>query len=257
MVTDQAHAAIVVGGGTGIGRAVAEDLLRRGVAVGLCGRRAHVLEATATELRSRHAGQTVEYLAADVGTEAEAARVVAELVNKLGSVGIFVGCAGTFEVRPILESSQQTWTYAFGTTFDATLYPALATARRMVEGRSTGRMVLVGSTCSMLSEPGTADYSAAKAAISSLARSMAVDLGPHGIRVNAVCPGWIHTEMVDDFVATADPAMLARINAVGRVGRPEEVAELVGYLALEAPDYLTGASLLIDGGQTAMAPLLG
>jgi NAD(P)-dependent dehydrogenase (short-subunit alcohol dehydrogenase family) len=63
--------------------------------------------------------------------------------------------------------------------------------------------------------------------------------------------------MVDDFVATADPAMLARINAVGRVGRPEEVAELVGYLALEAPDYLTGASLLIDGGQTAMAPLLG
>ena len=118
-------------------------------------------------------------------------------------------------------------------------------------------MVLISSVSSRLSEEGTADYSAAKAAVSSLARSMAVDLASASIRVNAVSPGWIHTEMVEDFVSNVTPEALKTINPLGRIGRPKEVAQVVSFLALDAPDYLTGATIFVDGGQTAMAPLLG
>ena len=122
--------------------------------------------------------------------------------------------------------------------------------------RKSGRMVLIASTNSIVSEAGSAHYSAAKAAASSLARSLCVDLAPHGIRVNAVAPGWIHTSMVDEFVQSATPETLRDINPLGRVGKPGEVANLIEYLALDAPDYLTGATILIDGGQTAVAPLI-
>jgi len=159
-------------------------------------------------------------------------------------------------VRPFLESSQETWSFTLGTTFGATLYPALACARFMASAGG-GRMVLVSSVSSVLSEHGTSDYCAAKAATSSLARSMAVDLAASGIRVNAVSPGWVHTHLVDDFVKNATPDTLRSLNALGRVGQPGEIAELIQFLALDAPDYLTGASIFIDGGQTAMAPWIG
>ena len=104
----------------------------------------------------------------------------------------------------------------------------------------SGRIIPVSSVSAALSELLSAHYSAAKAAVSSLVRSMAVDLSRHGIQANAVAPGWIHTEMVDDFVRDASPESLARINLLGRVGAPDEVANVVEYLALDAPPYMTG-----------------
>jgi NAD(P)-dependent dehydrogenase (short-subunit alcohol dehydrogenase family) len=119
-----------------------------------------------------------------------------------------------------------------------------------------GRFVLISSINAPLSEPESAHYSAAKAAVSSLARSMAVDLAKHDIQVNAVAPGWVHTAMVDEFVENATPETLKQLNILARVGQPDELANVIEYLLLDAPDYLNGATIFVDGGQTAMAPLI-
>ena len=123
------------------------------------------------------------------------------------------------------------------------MFPAVAVARLMAQAGS-GRMILIASTNSVVSEEGSAHYSAAKAAVaSSLARSLCIDLAPRGVTVNAVAPGWVHTAMVDEFVRTATPEALQQINPLRRVGKPDEIANLIEYLALDAPGYLTGATI--------------
>jgi NAD(P)-dependent dehydrogenase (short-subunit alcohol dehydrogenase family) len=127
----------------------------------------------------------------------------------------------------------------------------LAVAGRLLErGMSVG---ISGRRDSVLRQ---AREELSKAAVSSLARSLCIDLAPRGIQVNAVAPGWVHTSMVDEFVRSATAEALGRINPLGRVGKPDEVANLIEYLGLDAPDYLTGSTIFIDGGQTAMAPLI-
>jgi gluconate 5-dehydrogenase len=247
--------ALIVGGGTGIGLAAAYRFAARAVPVGLSGRRAHVLAAAREDVLQRYPGATVEVVAADSAVESEAHAMVADLAERLGPPSVLVAGAGIYESCDFLALTEQAWRHTMATTLDSTVFPAVAAARLMAE-RGGGRIVLLASTNSFVSEPSSTAYSAAKAAASSLARSLAVDLAPSGIQVNAVAPGWIHTGMVDDFVENATAETLANINPLGRVGRPDEVANLIEYLALDAPDYLTGATVLIDGGQTAAAPLI-
>jgi len=154
-----------------------------------------------------------------------------------------------------LELDDASWSRTLSATLDAVAYPSVAAAAGMAR-RGGGRFVLISSISAPLSEPESAHYSAAKAAVSSLARSMAIDLARHEIRVNAVAPGWIHTEMVDDFVQQATSETLAQINMLGRVGQPDEVANVIEYLGLDAPDFVTGTTVFVDGGQTAMATLI-
>jgi NAD(P)-dependent dehydrogenase (short-subunit alcohol dehydrogenase family) len=248
-------AALIVGGGTGIGLAVAGRLLDRGMSVGISGRREPVLRQAREELLKNHPEATVEVHAADCGVEAQAGEMVAALTERLGGPAAFVDCAGIYEPCDFLELTAERWQATIGTTLDSTVYPAVAAARLMAEAGS-GRMVLIASTNSVVSEESSTAYSAAKAAVSSLARSLCIDLAPRGIQVNAVAPGWVHTSMVGEFVQNASAEALARINPLGRVGKPDEIANLIEYLILDAPGYLTGSTIFIDGGQTAMAPLI-
>jgi 3-oxoacyl-[acyl-carrier protein] reductase len=247
--------ALIVGGGTGIGLAAAERFAARGLPVGLSGRRESVLRAARNELLSRRPGATVELYAADSADEGQAHEMVRVLAERLGQPSVLVASAGIYESCDFLDLTEQAWRHTLTTTLDSTVFPAVAAARLMAQ-RHAGRIVLIASTNSFVSEPGSTAYSAAKAAASSLARSLCVDLAGHGIGVNAVAPGWIHTGMVDDFVQNATPETLQGVNPLGRVGQPDEVANLIEYLALDAPDYLTGTTILIDGGQTAAAPLI-
>jgi NAD(P)-dependent dehydrogenase (short-subunit alcohol dehydrogenase family) len=249
------RSALIVGGGTGIGLAAASRLLRRGVPVGLSGRREHVLSQARDELLAGHPGGVVEIHAADSAVEAQAHEMVGQLAGRLGPPGIFVNCAGIYQPCDFLKLTAERWQETMTTTLDSNVYPAVAAARMMADAGS-GRMVLIASTNSVVSEEATAAYSAAKAAVSSLARSLCMDLARYGIAVNAVSPGWVHTGLVDDFVQNATAEALSRINPLGRVGKPDEVANLIEYLSLDAPDYLTGATIFIDGGQTAMSPLI-
>lgn len=247
--------ALIVGGGTGIGMATATRLLDRGLSVGLSGRREPVLQQAREQLLKEHPEATVEVHAADSADEAQAHEMVGALAERLGPPAAFVDCAGIYEPCDFLQLTTERWRATIGTTLDSAVYPAVAAARLMAEAGS-GRIVLIASTNSVVSEESSAAYSAAKAAVSSLARSLCIDLAPRGIRVNAVAPGWVHTSMVDDFVQNASAEALARINPLGRVGKPDEIANLIEYLVLDAPDYLTGSTIFIDGGQTAMAPLI-
>jgi len=247
--------ALIVGGGTGIGLAAAHRFAVRGLPVGLSGRRVDVLESARDEVLGRHPDAKVEIAAADSAVESAAHEMIRDLTERLGPPSVLVASAGIYEGCDFLELTEQAWRHTMTTTLDSTVFPAVAAARLMAE-RGRGRIVILASTNSFVSEPGSTAYSAAKAAASSLARSLAVDLAKSGIQANAVAPGWIHTGMVDDFVRNATPETLANINPLGRVGKPDEVANLIEYLALDAPDYLTGATVLIDGGQTAAAPLI-
>ncbi|MGH2850325.1 MAG: SDR family NAD(P)-dependent oxidoreductase [Solirubrobacteraceae bacterium] len=247
--------ALIVGGGTGIGLATAEQLVRNGVAVALAGRRHEVLAAAAEKLRAVSPAVAVAHVAGDAAVEAEAGRIVSSTVAQLGRLDYCVNCAGIYEPAHILDMDTTAWRNTLSTTLDAVLYPSVAAAREMVtQGR--GRFVLVSSINAPLSEPESAHYSAAKAGVSSLARSLAVDLAQHNIQANAIAPGWVRTAMVDEFVQNATPEALARLNINGRVGEPEEIANVIAYLLLEAPDDLNGATIFVDGGQTAMAPLI-
>jgi len=250
-----AKSALIIGGGTGIGFATAERLVRRGLAVAIAGRREHVLEEARSRLETIGAGVALHTVAADAGQEAEAQRIVRLAEERLGGLDLCVNCAGIYEPVHFLELDDASWSRTLSATLDAVAYPSVAAAAGMAR-RGGGRFVLISSISAPLSEPESAHYSAAKAAVSSLARSMAIDLARHEIRVNAVAPGWIHTEMVDDFVQQATSETLAQINMLGRVGQPDEVANVIEYLGLDAPDFVTGTTVFVDGGQTAMATLI-
>ena len=249
------HHALIVGGGTGIGYATAERLARAGVAVALAGRREEVLDEARDRLLGNVDGAAVVTAAGDAGVESEARAMVATAVEQLGGLDLCVNCAGIYEPVDFLDMNEEAWRHTMSTTLDAITYPSVAAAKVMAENGG-GRFVLISSINAPLSEPESAHYSAAKAGVSSLARSMAVDLAKHGIQVNAVAPGWVHTAMVDEFVQNATAETLRQLNIVARVGQPDELANVIEYLLLDAPEYLNGTTIFVDGGQTAMAPLI-
>ena len=248
--------ALVIGGGTGIGYATAKRLVGRGVSVMLSGRREEKLREAQERLEADHGDAKVAYSAGDSSVEADAKRIVSATVDALGGIDICVNCAGTYEPTDFLEMDEKAWKQTIEPTLDAMLYPCVAAAKMMAENGGGGRFVLISSINSPLSEPESAHYSAAKAAVSSLARSMAVDLAKHNILVNAIAPGWVATDMVGDFVENASPESLKQLNILARVGEPDEIGNVIEYLALDAPAYIDGATIFVDGGQTAMAPLI-
>jgi len=246
---------LIVGGGSGIGYASALRLARRGCRLVLCGRREAVLEAASTRIATElGTGETPAVVAGDAGQEADAQRMVAATLERHGRLDVLVNCAGVYEPVDFAELTEESWRRTIVPTLDAQVFVAVAAARQMKDAGG-GRIVAVSSVSSPLSEPLSAHYSAAKAAVSSLVRSIAMDLSPHGVTANAVAPGWIRTEMVDAFVTGKTPEQLARINMLRRVGEADEVANVIEYLALDAPTYMTGSVVYIDGGQTAMALL--
>jgi NAD(P)-dependent dehydrogenase (short-subunit alcohol dehydrogenase family) len=133
-------------------------------------------------------------------------------------------------------------------------FPAIAAAREMKK-LGGGRIVLISSIDTITSEPEVAAYNAAKAAVGSLVRSIAVDCSKDGILANAVAPGWVYTPMAAPYIDDAEPGMMERINPVGRAADPDEVGNVIEYLALDAPPFLTGSTITIDGGQTIRAPM--
>lgn len=247
--------AFIVGGATGMGFSSARRLMARGVKVGLTGRRAEKLDEAKANLLSEFPEGVVAVYAADASIEPEAHASIDALAAELGAPDIFIDCAGSFEPVDFTDMDSPNWVGTMNTTLNSCVYPTVAVSRLMKE-RGSGRIIFIGSTSGVVSEPGTAHYCAAKAAVHSLTRTLCVDLSQFGILTNCVAPGWVHTEMVDEFITSADPDMLAKINPLGRVGLPDEVANVVEYLSLDSPAYLNGAVIMIDGGQTSAAPVI-
>jgi len=247
----QDQVAIVTGGSRGIGRAAARALLREGAKVVVSSVRAASVDAAVKELS---AFGTVEGIAADVSVEQDVVRLVAETVQLFGGLDVMVANAGIDgEAVNLAEMSVAQWDEMMGVHLRGSFLCGREAARAMRSGGRRGRIVNVGSTSGFESEASSGHYCAAKAGIHGLTRSMAVDFAQWGIRANCVAPGWVRTDMtVGQIPPPGEP--LVGCGVMDRVGDAEELANAIAFLASEACGFMTGATLVVDGGQLVIAP---
>jgi NAD(P)-dependent dehydrogenase (short-subunit alcohol dehydrogenase family) len=237
--------AIITGASTGIGEGIAALFVREGARVGLMARRADVLEQAAARLG---APDRVLALPGDVGVAADAQRLVDETLARFGRIDTFVANAGIHRVAAFLETTDETWDDVFRTNVRGAFLACRAAAAAMAD-RGGGSIVVVSSTNAVVAEPHMAAYNASKAALTMLAKSMAIDLAPHRIRVNVVAPGTIVSEITRPML---DAGFGFGAVPLGRIGDPIDIAWPVLWLASDEAAYVTGASLVVDGGQIAV-----
>lgn len=240
--------AVVTGGSRGIGKAIAQRLLEEGAAVAICGISKTELEETVWELGKL--GKISGHLA-DVSDEEAALEFVARAHRELGSIDILANNAGIAPFSDFLSLPVALWDKTMDVNLKGMFVVAQAAARIMVAAGG-GQIVNMSSTNGLFGEEGLAAYNASKAGIILLTKTMALELARFGIRVNAVCPGFIGTDLA--IASGIDPAYLDECIAkvpLGRWGRPEEVAELFVFLSSSRSSYITGQCFVIDGGQTA------
>ncbi|KES23244.1 MULTISPECIES: SDR family NAD(P)-dependent oxidoreductase [Pseudomonas] len=244
---------VITGAGTGIGAACARRFAEAGDKVVLIGRRRETLEQVATQC-----GGLV--LAGDAADGETWQGFVQRIEAAFGGIDVLVACAGGHGLGAAGETSDQAWRDALRGNLDSAFASARACLPSLLERR--GNMVLVGSIASLVAGPGVCGYTVAKHALLGLMRSLARDYGPRGVRVNALCPGWVRTPMAD---AEMQPLMqhhgesldaaYARVTAEVPLRRPataDEIAGLCQFLASEAAAIVTGACLVADGGASVV-----
>lgn len=241
------HTAIVTGGSRGIGRAIVDRLLEDGANVATCGR----------SDRPEGLPEAVVWVQADVSKTSDVSRLIKETNTALGKVTLLVNNAGVQVEKTVATSDDADWDLIMNVNCKGVFNMCRAVLPDMLE--RSGNIINIGSISGMVADPSMALYNASKAFVHGLTRSIAIDHGPN-VRCNAICPGWIMTEMAEDgFALAKDPnkAMadaLAR-HPVGRFGEPADIANMVAWLASDQSAYVSGACFTVDGGMTAASPL--
>lgn len=236
--------ALVTGAGQGIGRAVTRRLLADGAHVVAVDINPETLAQTQAEL-SCHA------FVADVAEEGACAAAVAGAVDRFGSLDILVAHAGIAEPRPFLEVDPAHWRRHMSINLDGALYCAVHAARAMVAAGRGGSLVFTASINGFHVEETMTAYNVTKGALLTLVKSAAIDLGKYGIRANGIAPGVVDTPIARLVVHNPDiaPGYLKTI-PLGRFGEPDDIAGVVSWLASSEAAYITGQTIVIDGGQT-------
>jgi glucose 1-dehydrogenase len=234
--------AIVTGAGSGMGRATAVRLACDGYCVVVAEIDAARAAAVAGEI-----GAAAVPFALDVSESGQVDALLAETLARFGRVDVMVANAGVPHGAPFLELDEATWERVLAVNLKGVFLCGQAAAKAMVAGGHPGAIVNVASTYAEVTEGEASAYSASKGGVRMLTKSMALELGPHGIRVNAVGPGWIRTGMNP----LDDPAQVAQLEStipLGRVGLPEDVADVIAFLASHDARYVSGQTLFVDGG---------
>ena len=242
--------ALVTGASRGIGRALAVGLARAGADLALSARDEALLAEVRAEVEAL--GRRAVVLPADV-TDAEAcARLAADAVAELGSLDVLVNNAGgSSYMGPFTELRFSGWEKTMRLNVDSIVHLSQAVGRHMVE-RGSGSVINVASVAGLKATPSLAAYGASKAAVISLTKTLAMEWGPSGVRVNALCPGWTKTDLNANL--WGDEALAAHMVATTGLKRWAEAEEMVGptlFLASDASSFVTGQALAVDGGETA------
>jgi 3-oxoacyl-[acyl-carrier protein] reductase len=248
--------AIIAAASKGLGRAVAEELAREGADVAICARTAADLEAAAAKIR-KDTGREVFYQAFDVTRQDAVRDFVAAVEKKFGRVDICVTNAGGPPSKKFLDISIEEWRTAVDLTLLSAVYFAREVLPRM-QKRRWGRFLTITSVSVKQPIDGLLLSNSIRAAVTGLVRTLANEFGPDGITVNNICPGYTLTERLDELAAAqAKQSGIPREKVferwssqvpLGRLGKPEEFAALVAFLASERASYINGASIAVDGG---------
>jgi citronellol/citronellal dehydrogenase len=236
--------ALVTGGGTGIGRATAIELAASGARVAVCGRREEPLERVVAEI-----GDDALAVPADLREADDVERVVAATIERFGGLDVLVNNAGGQFTAPAEEISDGGWRAVTRVTVDAVWSLTRTVATQAMIPGGGGLIVFVGFS-PLRGIPGFAHASAGRAAVANLASGLALEWSRHGIRSACVAPGTIATEGLDGYEPEAI-AGWARSVPLGRLGRPEEVASVIAFLASDGGAYVTGTTIVVDGGADA------
>lgn len=236
--------ALVTGAARGIGKAIAVRLQRDGAVVVLN----DILTAELDQTLREGIGHAA--IVADVADRTQVQAMVDQVVGKYGRLDILVNNAGVEPKAPFLEMTDEQWDRTLAVNLTGVFLGTQIAARHMVERGQGGRIIQISSIAAKNVLPNCANYVAAKAGVNGLTREAARELAPHGITVNAVCPGVIETEMTA--AARANPVMMEkwmREIPARRLGQPEEVASLVAFLASPEAGYITATAFNVDGGK--------
>jgi 3-oxoacyl-[acyl-carrier protein] reductase len=249
MIALDNRVALVTGAARGIGRACAKMLAQAGARVAVNYRAAKEQASTLLD-EIRKAGGEAQAYRADVSERAEVDRMIEAVRRDFGPVDILVANAGIYpaESGPAEELSEESW----GHTLDVNLTGMWHCCRAVIpdmKKRRSGRIVLISSVSALTGEALGAGYAVSKGGVISLGASLAQDLGPYGVIVNCISPGWVDTDMTANGLVGEEREKAARQTSVRRIGTPEEIAGPVLFLASDLATYISGQNLVVDGGE--------
>lgn len=251
MVSDifnlEGQTALITGGGTGLGKLFATVLAEAGATVILCARRTDNLEQTAETINQN--GGKAHCIPMDV-TSASSVKSAFIEAKAIGPVTVLVNNAGTIAKPSLLELSEEEWDQVVDTNLKGAWLVAREACRYMTQQEHSGSIINIASILGTAIQKGTGAYSASKAGLLQLTRTMALEWARYDIRVNAIAPGYYQTELADDFLESPfGQSMLKRIPQ-RRLGKPEDLAGAILLLASQASAYMTGSVLTVDGGHS-------
>jgi meso-butanediol dehydrogenase/(S,S)-butanediol dehydrogenase/diacetyl reductase len=238
---------LVTGGGSGIGRATCQAFAREGADVGVADFDIGRAETVAAEVRSN--GRKAVVIRVDVTDPASTQVMVTQAVAALGAIHILVNSAGVREIIPFLELPFAEWQRVIGTNLSGTFLSSQAVAQHLVKRGQGGKIINLASVAGLTGVPNRAAYVSSKHAVVGLTKEMALELADKNIQVNAVAPGVVQTSMTESyFQQQSVMESLKKAHPAGRWAQPEEIANLILFLASPEADFITGATFPIDGG---------
>jgi 2-dehydro-3-deoxy-D-gluconate 5-dehydrogenase len=237
--------ALVTGGNGGIGRSIALGFADAGASLAILGRNAEKNKKVLAELESR--GARAIAIQSDITDASQIRPAVARVEQELGPVGILVNNAGIGLIKPSLEVPLEEWNRVIEINLTACFLLSQAAGILMTR-RKAGKIINISSIYGLFGNPVAASYSASKGALIQLTKSMAIEFAPSNVQVNVIVPGYFHTELTEQFKDTLFYTETIKRTPAGRWGETEELAGTAIFLASRASDYMTGATLVVDGG---------
>jgi NAD(P)-dependent dehydrogenase (short-subunit alcohol dehydrogenase family) len=248
MFSLQGRVALVTGASSGLGTQFAKALADNGASVALVARRADRLAALKAEIEGR--GGKAAAIEADVTDRAAMARAFDAAEQAFGTVTILINNAGIAQsARRAIEVSAEEWRKVLSVDLDAVFYNAQEAARRMLAAKQPGAIVNIASVLGFGVSKGVAAYATAKAGVVQVTKALALELAFKGVRVNAIAPGWFVTEINEQYLASEAGDAIKRDIPMGRFGKDGDLDGALLLLASDAGSYITGATVLVDGGQ--------